>query len=415
MLNPSTRVEAIVKRVSGLDVHKKLVVATVLLEQADGQLKEETREFGTLPEDLKTLAQWLSSFEVELTVMESTGIYWKNIYGVLEKNHLKAHVVNAWHIKKVPGRKTDVTDSQWLATLGRFGLLKGSFIPEAPLRELRLVTRYRTKLQRTIASEKNRLHKVLDTVGICLGNIVSDICGVSSQAIITGLIDGEAVDTILGKLKGVVRRKENQLRQILTQPLPDTHRFLLKQILDHIEYMEKERDLLDNQIANAMEPYKEYWQLLQTIPGVNICSAAALIAECGVDMERFGSMDEFCSWAGMCPGNNESAGKRKSGKRRKGNQAVRSLLCEIANAAIKTKSQFKDKYKTLVIRRGHKRSVVAIGHKILRVMCCVFTHKKYYKDPGINYEKLVVERNAPRWLRSLQKYAYVQPALPQVV
>lgn len=399
-------VEAICKRVAGLDVHKKIIVATVLLEQSDGQLMEETREFGTLPADHKALAQWLALLQVELTVMESTGIYWKSVHAILEDSELKVYVVNARHVKQVPGRKTDLTDSQWLATLARFGLLRGSFIPEKSLRELRLLTRYRIKIQRMIAAEKNRLHKILDAAGIRLGAVVSEISGVSSKIIINGLIKGEDIEGLISQVKGTLKRKKEQLRQVLDHPLPETHRFLLQRILSHIEHMEEERNELDARICIAMQPYQEYWDLMQTIPGLDVWSSAALIAEFGVDMARFGGMDNFCSWSGMCPGNNESAGKRKSGKTRKGNTYLRSMLCEVANAAIRTKSQFKEKYKTLVIRRGHKRAIIAIGHKFLRVIYCLFTRKKYYEDPGIDYQELVVARNASRWLKALNKYGF---------
>lgn len=399
-------IEAICKRVCGLDVHKKIIVGTILLEDATGQLTEETREFGTLPSELTKLTDWLTAHKIELTVMESTGVFWKPVYAALEEQRLKAAVVNARHIKNVPGRKTDVKDSQWIASLARCGLLKGSFIPDKVLRDLRMLTRYRIKLQRMVAQEKNRLHKILDAAGFCIGTIVSQITGMSAQAIINGLIKGETVESILVQMKGVVKKKEKQILEILAKPLGQKDRFLLQQILNHILYMEQERTLLDEQILMALEPFKEFWNILQTIPGIDKWSAAYLIAECGTDMKRFGRMDEFCAWAGMCPGNNESAGKSKSGRRRKGNPFLGFVLCEIANAAIKTKSQFNAKYKTLAIRRGHKRAVIAIGHKILRVMYRLFTTKEHYKDPGIDYQKLVVERNAPRWMKELQKYGF---------
>ena len=206
--------------------------------------------------------------------------------------------------------------------------------------------------------------------------------------------------------QGPLKKKVGELRKALQQPLSPAHRFLLASILDHIEIMERKRDALDTQIHEAMKPYQEYWDILQTIPGIDQWSAAAFIAECGVDMNRFGSVEQFCSWTGMCPGNNESAGKRKSGKTRKGNNFLRTILCEIAKGAIKTKSQFKDKYKALVIRRGYKRTIVAIGHKLLRGVWNLFTAKKPYRDPGIDYEGLIVQRNAPRWIKALTKHGY---------
>lgn len=401
-------INAICKRVAGLDVHKKMIVATVLLEESEGQLFEETCEFGTLPRDLAALEAWLSSHQIELTVMESTGVYWKDIHAVLEKAHLNVLIVNAKHIKQVPGRKTDVTDSQWLASLARCGLLKGSFIPEEPLRELRLLTRYRVKLQRMIASEKNRLHKTLDASGLRLGVIVSDLSGISARAVINGLIHQEDAEVIFSQLRGVVKKKKELLAQLIEKPLSAAQRFLLQRILSHMQAMEEEREAIDAMIRELAKPYMDYCHILETIPGIDFISAVTLVAEFGVDMKQFGSQaTQFCSWAGMCPGNNESAGKRKSGKTRKANTYVRSMLCEISHAAIKTKSQFKDKYQTLVIRKGHKKAIVAIGHKILRVIFNLFTQKKHYQDPGIDYGELVVSRNASRWLKALTLYGFI--------
>lgn len=401
-------INAICKRVAGLDVHKKIIVATVLLEEAEGQLFEETREFGTLPHDLNVLKEWLSSHQIELTIMESTGVYWKDIHAVLEKAKLKVLIVNAKHIKQVPGRKTDVTDSQWLAYLGRCGLLKGSFIPEEPLRELRLLTRYRVKLQRMIASEKNRLHKTLDASGLRLGVIVSDLSGISAKAVINGLIHQEDAEVIFSQLRGVVKKKKALLAQLIEKPLSPAQRFLLQRILSHMNAMEEERAELDKMIHELALPYIDFCHILETIPGIDFIGAVTLVAEFGVDMHQFENQaTQFCSWAGMCPGNNESAGKRKSGKTRKANTYVRSMLCEISNAAIKTKSQFKDKYQTLVIRKGHKKAIVAIGHKILRVIFNLFTQKKHYQDPGIDYGELQVSRNASRWLKALSQYGFI--------
>lgn len=402
-------IETVCKRVCGLDVHKKIIVGTVIIEDDQGQLKEETREFGTLPSELEKLAQWIRGHNIELTAMESTGVFWKPIHAVLEAREIKTLVVNARYIKNVPGRKTDVTDSQWIASLARCGLLKGSFIPEKALRDLRGFTRRRIQIQREIARETNRLHKTLDAVGFCLGAIVSDIKGVSAQAVIHGLMNGETLAAIVSKLKGTVKKKTGQLKEILLKPLPQAERFILQQILHHVNFMEQERNVLEQQILVALEPYKEYWQILQTIPGVNQWGAAYLIAECGTDMKRFGNVEQFCSWAGICPGNNESAGKRKSGKRRKGNPYLNFTLCEIANAAIKTNSQFKSKskHKTLVIRRGYKRSVFAIALKLLRVMYCLFVKKKHYQDPEIDYQALLTVRSMPRWIKSLKDFGFI--------
>ena len=338
--------------------------------------------------------------------MESTGIYWKNIYAALEKSGLRVSVVNARHVKQVPGRKTDVKDSQWLARLARYGLVKGSFIPPKDLRELRIIARYRTKLVGTLAGEKNRLHKTLDDAGVRLGNVVSDMGGVTATEIITGLIEGKSIDALLDCTRTQLKKKKDALRAELEGEISARHLFLLKNLQEHIAYVEKKLRHIDDYLFNAMQPYHKQWEILQTIPGIDAVSAALLMIEMGVDMEQFGRREQFCSWAGMCPGNNESAGKKKSGKTPKGSKQLRYLLCESANAASKTECQFKHKYKSLMIRRGHKKAIVAVGHKMLRVIYSRLKTGEYYQDPKVSYEELVVKKNAPRWIKMLTKYDY---------
>jgi transposase len=396
--------EAIVQRSAGLDVHKKIIVVTILLEQSDGSVKEETREYGTTYKACEGLANWLLSNEIQVSVMESTGIFWKNIYAALEKAGLRVSVVNARHVKQVPGRKTDVKDSQWLARLARYGLVKSSFIPPKDLRELRIIARYRTKLVGILAGEKNRLHKTLDDAGIRLGNVVSDIGGVTATEIIEGLVNGMSMDDMLECTRGALKKKKDELQAELEGELSSRHLFLLKKLQAHIAYLKKELKELDDYIFEAMQPYQKQWEILQTIPGIDAVGAALLIIEIGVDMQQFGSREQFCSWAGMCPGNNESAGKKKSGKTPKGSKQLRYILCEAANAAAKTECQFQHKYKSLMIRRGHKKAIVAVGHKMLRVIFSRLKMGDIYHDPKINYEELVVKKNAPRWIRMLKKY-----------
>jgi transposase len=403
-------VEPIIKRCAGLDVHKMQVTATVLLEHADGSLEEITRQFGTFHTECLALAEWLNGLDIELAVMESTGIYWKSIFTTLEEARLNIYVVNARHAKQVPGRKTDVKDSQWLVSLARFGLLRPSFIPPLDLRQLRLVTRYRLKLARTLASEKNRLHKILDDAGIRLGGVVADINGASARAMIVGLVAGRPLRELVNCARGRMKSKRDQLRQVLDEPLSERHQLLAQELYHHIDFLEQRLRALDERILAAMAPYQRQWQLLQTLPGVDAIAAALLIAEIGINMERFGSGAQFASWAGLCPGNNESAGKRKSSRLRKGNQTLRQVLCEIANAACRTNSQFKGKYRALVIRRGHKRSIMALAHKVLRVIYAILKHQQPYQDPDIDYEALVVHKNAPRWLQALKKYGYLPDA-----
>lgn len=402
-------VKPIVKRCAGLDIHRRVVVGTILIEQPDETLYEETKEFGTFRKGRKELAEWLKTNQIELTVMESTGIYYKCIYRDLEAADLTLHVVNARYVKNVPGRKTDVKDSQWLASLARFGLLKPGFVPSQDLRELRLIARYRQKVRNTLSAEKNRLHKILDDAGIRLGCVVSDINGISARLIIDGLIKGQPLLTLLNHAKGRLKNKKEELRESLEGELSDRHRFLLKGINDHIDYLEKKLSELDQQLLEAMNPYKNEWKILQTIPGVDQISAALLITEIGVDMSQFNKGQHLASWAGMCPDNNESAGKKKRGPKHKGSPMLRKILCEAAQSARRTNSQFKGMFEGLVIRRGYKRSIVAVGHKILRVIFAMLSKNEHYQDPSIDYEALHVHKNAPRWLRTLKKFGYLSP------
>lgn len=400
-------IEAIVQRCAGLDIHKMVVVATVICEHDEGELEQYTRSFGTFRAERQALCQWLQTHRVELAVMESTGNYWKSVYAALESAGIETYVVNARHVKHVPGRKTDVSDSQWLASLGRCGLLKPSFVPGVDLQQLRLLGRYRLKLAAQRASEKNRLHKVLDDAGIRLGGVVSDIHGVSAQAMIRGLIAGESLAQLLRCSRGRLKAKQAQLAQALDEPLSERHRFLLQQRHRHIAVLDEQIALLDEQLFAAMSAYAQPWQWLQTIPGIDRFMAAVLISEIGTDMSRFGSAEHLASWAGLCPGHNESAGKRKTARTRKGNRVVRQLLCEAANAARRTRCQFKGKYQALVIRRGHKRSIIALAHKLLRVIYAVLDQQQPYRDPDIDHQALIVEKNAPRWIKALEQYGYL--------
>jgi transposase len=318
------------RKVAGLDVHRMVYVLTVLIELDDGTLEKHQRSFGGFKRDRRALVAWLLELGVGLVVMESTGIYWKSIYAALEQAGIPAMVVNAHHVKNVPGRKTDLSDSEWLAQLGRFGLVKPSFIPPQDLRELRLVSRYRQKLAQTLAGEKNRLHKILDDAGIKLGAVVSDIHGVSAEAMIEGLIAGTPVEQLPDLAKGTLRNKRELLKQSLDGELTPRHRFVLQHIQNHIHSLTAELASLDAYLIDAMAPYAPYWHLLQTLPGLDQISTAMILVEIGTDLSVFGDAAQFASWAGVCPGNHESAGKRKTGKTRKGNHAIRYLLGEAA-------------------------------------------------------------------------------------
>ena len=336
---------ALLSSCAGLDVHKKIIVATLLQHGEDGDLKT-VREYQTYPGQLARMALWLKEAGVQLVVMESTGVYWKSAYEALEEAELPVMVVNALHVKKVPGRKTDVSDSEWLAELARCGLLKGSFIPPKDLRELRLLTRYRVKMVQTLASEKNRLHKVLDDCGIRLGAVVSDIDGVSAREMIAALIAGDkSPEEIAGLARGRLRDKSEDLRLSLEAAISDRHRYLLIKLQSHMRWLQNELADIEYQIVAALEPYRQEWQLLQTIPGMDEMNAAMLLVEIGPDMDAFKDKSHLSSWAGMCPGNNASAGKKSpDGPQRgtgmsKGSSARRRKARETRAASSKTSSK----------------------------------------------------------------------------
>ena len=399
-------IDVIYHTCAGIDVHKKSVTCTIIEKGEKEQVV--TKEFDAFYKDLQELARWLKEQGVDMAIMESTGVFWKALYRTIEDVEVPITVANASHVKILRGHKTDRKDAKWLAEIGRCGLLRASFIPPRDLRELRLLTRYRRKLGGCLAGEKNRIHKILDDCGVKLGSVVSDINGVASRQIINALIEGKRTpEQIASFSRGQLHVGVDMLTLALDGPISDRHRFVLRQIMLHIEWMEQDLARIDRQIYLAMEPYLEEWKLLQTIPGIDELSAAMLLAEIGTDMGKFKSKDRFCSWAAVCPGNNESAGKNKSGRTRKGNTYVRSLLCEIAHSAKKTNSQFKGLYSGLVIRRGCKRATVAVAHKICEIIFIILSRKEHYRDPGIDYERLVVERNAPRWLRCLKRYGFL--------
>ena len=372
------------RHVAGIDVHRMLHVVTVIIEHADGTLEHMSREFGGFRRDCRSLATWLVEQDIELVVMESTGIYWKGLYAHLERAGINAWVVNAHFVKHVPGRKTDMSDSQWLAVLARFGLVRGSFIPPQDLRELRLLSRYRRKLVAMRASEINRLHKILDDGGIKLGGVVSDINGLSARDMVTGLIDGKPINELLDMARGRLKLKREDLQAALDGDLTARHKFVLKHIHAHIDILDHDLAEIDAYLLDAMAPYQWAHRLLQTIPGIDQIASALILIEIGDDMTRFGSPDRLAAWAALCPGNNESAGKRKSGRIGKGSSVIRYIMCECANSAWKTKSSLATKYKSLMIRKTHKKAVVALAHKIIRLVYLLLTRKVAYHDPQID-------------------------------
>lgn len=400
---------ALYKRVIGLDIHQAQITACALIEEADGSTRIEQRQFGGFKRDRRELANWVASLHPDEVVMESTGIYWKSPYAALEAVGIRAKVVNARHVKNVPGRKTDVGDAHWLATLARAGLLRGSFVPPAKWRELRLIARQRQKLVGQLASEKNRLHKVLTDSGVRLGVVVSDLHGQSARAMVKAIIAGLAPQEVLKLASRRLKARREEIFDALQGELTASHRFVLDELMHHIEEIEARIARFDARLLGELESERNTLALLQTIPGVDLIGAAMLLVEIGTDMDAFGSADRLASWVGICPGNNESAGKRKSGRVRKGNLYVRRLLCEFAHAASRTTSVFKSKFQSLVVRRGYKRAIIAIGHKILRTIFFMLKRREHYRDSATDYEALSVQRNAPRWIKALTKFGFIAP------
>ncbi len=399
--------ETLYKRVIGLDIHQGQITAYAILEGEDGQVTEGCRQFGGFKRDRRALAEWCARLKPDEVVMESTGIYWKSPYAALEEKGIDAKVVNARHVKQVPGRKTDINDAQWLAMLARAGLLRGSFVPKALMRELRLVSRQRQKLVGELSSNKNRLHKVLTDSGIRLSVVVSDIHGKSARLMIKALIDGHSSAEVMQLASRQFKADRREIRDALEGELTQTHRFVLKELMQTIEYLERKIASFDQYLLERLASYRGILELLQTVPGIDQMGAAMLLVEIGDDMQAFESPDRLASWAGICPGNNESAGKRKTGRPRKGNPYVRRLLCEFAQAARKTPCRFKAKFESLQIRRGYKRAIMAIGHKILRTIFFMISRGDYYQDQTVDYQELMVKRNAPRWIKMLRQYGFI--------
>ena len=393
----------------GIDVHLALLCVCVIVAEPGCEPAVHRREFGGFKRDRHAMAEWIAGFKPDIVVMESTGIYWKSPYAALEKAGIRAMVVNAQHVKKVPGRKTDTGDAEWLAMLARAGLLRGSFIPPEELRTLRQVSRHHQKLTAMRAMEKNRLVKVLGDAGIRITAVAPDAHGVAASAMIDCLLGGGTPEQALAHA-GQLRAKREDLLAALQGELSPDHVLVAKTIRNHISFMNTQLADLESYLLDALQPHEAALQLLMTLPGVDRLSAAKLAVEIGLDMAAFGTSGRLCKWAGVCPGNDESAGKRKRGDTAPGNRYVRAVLCEIAWAAVRTASQFKGRYQSLVSRRGTKKAIVAIGHKLLRIVFVLLSRKVPYKDPTVDYGALLVKRNAPRWIRQLKKFGYLPQA-----
>jgi len=409
--------EVVYERGCGIDVHKQTVVACVIVPDASGKAHKETHTFGTMSGDLNALAQWLQANGVTHVAMESTGVYWKPVYNLLE-GAFEILVVNPDHVKKISGRKTDVSDAEWIADLLRHGLLKGSFIPSAQQRALRDLTRYRTTLTDERSREVNRVQKVLEDANLKLASVATDVMGVSGRAILNELLQGHTDPAALAELaKGRLREKRDLLEQALAGTLKPHHRFLLIQHLSHIDFLEEQLTKLDAEIAERMRPFEAEVLRWDQLPGINRRIAEVLIAEVGADLQQFPDAPHLASWAGLCPGNHESGGKRKSGKTRKGSVWLRRALVEAAHGAARSKQKyFSGLYHRLAGRRGKKRALVAVAHSLLVTGYYMITRQEDYKDLGVNYfdkrNKEAVKRRAVKRLEQLGFQVELKPVTP---
>jgi transposase len=369
----------------GLDVHKKTVVACLLRVGADGQGSREVRTLTTMTDDLLALAEWLKAAGCTHVAMESTGIYWKPVYNILE-DQFAVMVVNAAHIKAVPGRKTDIKDAEWIADLLQHGLVRPSFIPDRPQRELRDLTRTRTALIDERSAAVNRLQKVLEDANLKVASVATDVMGVSGRAMVEAILQGTTDPAVLAELaKGRLRTKRAELERALAGRISAHHRLLLTTHLAHVDFLDEEIARLSAEIAQRLRPVADEMQRLDTIPGVDRQTAEVLLAELGTELERFPSAAHLASWAGMCPGNHESAGKQRSGRTRKGSKWLRRALIEAACGAVRTKqagrTALAGHYRRLVARRGRQKAIVAVGHRLLIIVYHVLRHGQSYQEP----------------------------------
>ena len=399
----------------GLDVHQKTVVACLITPRPNGTAHKVIRTFGTMTEELLHLADWLTGAGCTHVAMESTGVYWRPVYNLLEGS-FELLLVNAQHIKQVPGRKTDVRDCEWIADLLRHGLLRGSFVPEKPQRELRDLTRYRTAKVRERTREVQRLQKTLESANIKLAAVAADVTGKSARHMLAALVAGTRDAAVLAELaEGRLREKLPQLTKALAGHFGAHQRFLVAEHLAQLDFLEETIDRLSAEIAERLRPFDGVLDQLDAIPGVGRRTAEVLLAEIGVDMRRFPTAKHLASWAGMCPGNHQSAGKQQTGRTRKANRALRTALIEAAKAASRQKqTYFAAQFGRLAARRGRQKAAVAVGHSILVTAYYLLRDGTLYQDLGPRYfderDRAAVERRLVHRLEALGHKVTLTPA-----
>ncbi|WP_346234614.1 IS110 family transposase [Lysinibacillus telephonicus] len=378
--------EVFIEKCAGLDVHSETIVACVIKGNHEDEMYIETETFPTLTKDLFRLLKWLEGHEVTHIAMESTGVYWKPVFNILE-DFFDITLANAQRIKNVPGRKTDVSDAEWIAKLLRHGLIEKSFVPPVNIRELRDLTRLRKKWISHLVSEKNRIQKVLECSNVKLSTVISDVFGVSGRKLLNRLIEQGYVDEtdVEKDIHGKLIPKKQWITDSLFGTINEHQIFLIRQSWQHIQYLETLISEIEERVDQLLQNYQEELQLLITIPGISKDTAAVIIAEIGVEMEQFPTSQHLASWAGVSPGNHESAGKRKSTRTVKGNPHIKSAMCEAAWAVSRSRNRWlANKYWSLAARRGKKKALVAISHRMLRVIYSMLLNKEPYKEPQMS-------------------------------
>ena len=403
--------DVVYDRCCGLDIHKKLVVACAITPADDGQPHKVLRSFSTMSEDLEALARWLTTLQVRHVAMESTASYWKPVFNVLEAHGFELLLANAQHMHAVPGRKTDQKDAEWIADLLRHGLLRPSFVPERAQRaqrELRELVRYRTSLVQERTAAANRLHKVLEGANIKLAAVATDILGRSGRDMLQALVSGEADPAVLADLaRGRLRAKLPQLQRALAGQFGPHQRFLIAEILGHLDTLDDAIERVSAEIAEREAPFTDALERLDSIPGVGRRTAEIILAEVGAEVGRFPTAAHLASWVGLCPGNDESAGKRRSGKTRKGNRSLRGALVEAAHAATHTKTYLAAQFRRIATRRGPKKAMVAVAHTILVIVWHLLSKGGTYEELGQSYfDERQREQITRRLQRRLERLGY---------
>lgn len=400
--------DVVIAACCGIDVHQKSLVACVRVIGAEGRVRKDVRTFATTTAALGELARWLQTLRVTHVAMESTGVFWKPVWHVLEPC-VALLLVNPRDVAQVPGRKTDVSDAEWIAQLLQCGLLRGSFVPPRPIRELRDLTRSRTTLEQQRAAVVNRIHKVLEDANVKLGTVATDITGVSGRAILQALIDGQTDPTALAELaKGRLRNKLANLREAVTGHVTDHHRFLLRRLMSEYHFLAEEIAAFDTRIADATRPFDDLVALLDTAPGINRRTAETLLAEAGPDMTVFPSAKHLASWGAICPGQYESAGRQPHGTLRKGNRWLRRALVQAALAATRKKGSYAGaQFRRLAKRRGRQRAIIAVAHSLLVAVYYILRDHVTYHDLGADhFDRLSPEQLTTHYVRRLEQLGH---------